>query len=385
MSGPYTNVAPLFTNDDWEGPWPIEHTEGYLVYIDRFKSRERMGLWRSRDLVTWTNISSQASFPQGTLHCSVLAVEPEVIQPLLEGTERELATEPPKPILGGYTADPHAVVFDDTYYIYPTTDKAQWMTTDFVCWSSKDLVHWKNEGTILDVTKDLSWAKIRAWAPAMIRRNGRYYFYFCAEQKIGVATSDTPNGKFADALDKPLLAPSREYPGQVIDPFAYIDDDGQAYLYYGQGNLYVYKLKEDMITLDGPPHRMTPRRFNEGIFVNKRNGIYYFTWSENDARDPGYRVAYGTAKSPLGPIEIPPDNVILQQRGRAAGTGHHSIINVPGTDRWYIVYHRHAIPNGNGYTRETCIAPLAFDSEGRIKKVDPLAPPFPPGSKGEPI
>ncbi len=384
IAGPYTNSSPLFTNEDWEGAWPMKLGDRYVAYIDRYRSRSRMGMWESKDLVTWNQVTN-ATFPSGTLHCSVVEVERSVVDPLLEAHAREMAAEPPQPILEGFTADPHAVVFDDTYYVYPTSDKEQWQTTDFSAWSSKDLIHWKNEGMILDVTKDLSWAKIRAWAPAMIRRDGTYYFYFCAEQQIGVATNNRPVGRFKDALDGPLIKPSRELPGQAIDPFAFIDEDGQAYLYYGQGNLYVYKLKPDMITLDGPAKRMTPRRFNEGIFVIKRNGIYYFMWSENDARDPNYQVAYGTSKSPLGPIEIPPDNVILRRRGRAVGTAHHSVINVPGTDRWYIIYHRHAIPNGNGYTRQTCIARMEFDAEGRILKSDPMEVTFPPGSKGEPI
>jgi beta-xylosidase len=385
LTGPYANSSPMITNDDWEGAWPMRLGDGYVAYIDRFKSRERMGMWHSKDLVTWENVSSKASFPPGTLHCSVIQVEKSVIQPMLEAEAREMAIEPPKPILEGFTADPHAVVFDDTYYVYPTSDKAEWQTTDFSCWSSKDLIHWNNEGMILDVTRDLSWAKIRAWAPAMIRRDGQYFFYFCAEQKIGVATNDRPFGKFKDAIDKPLISSTRELPGQAIDPFAFIDDDGQAYLYYGQGNLYAYKLKPDMLTLDGSPSRMTPRGFNEGIVVLKRNGIYYFMWSENDARDPRYQVAYGTSKSPLGPIEIPPDNVVLKRRGQAVGTAHHSVVQVPGTDRWYIIYHRHAIPDGNGYTRQTCIAKMEFDAEGRIKKSDPLDVVFPEGSKGEPI
>jgi beta-xylosidase len=385
LAGPYTQPSALFSAEDWEGPWPMRLGNEYLVYLDHFKSRDRMGLWRSKDLVTWENITGQAKFPPGTLHCSVLQVEKKFIDPLLEAKALEMAIEPPKPILEGLTADPHANVFDDTYYVYPTSDKAEWQTTDFSCWSSKDLIHWKNEGMVLDVTKDLKWAKIRAWAPAMIRRDGKYFFYFCAEQQIGVATSDQPTGKFVDALDQPLIKPSKQYPGQAIDPFAFIDDDGQAYLYYGQGNLYAYKLKPDMITLDGSPARMTPRGFNEGIFVIKRNGIYYFMWSQNDARDERYQIAYGTSKSPLGPIEIPADNVILQKHGRAVGTGHHAVVQVPGTDRWYIFYHRHAIPDGNGYTRQTCLAPMEFDAAGRIKKVDPLAVAFPEGSKGEPI
>ena len=291
----------------------------------------------------------------------------------------QMSIEPPKPIIEGYTADPHVVVFDGTYYVYPTSDKDEWQTTDFSSWSSQDLVHWKDEGMILDVTRDLKWAKIRGWAPAMIRRDAKYFFYFTAEQKIGVAVSDRPTGRVVDALGRPLVAPSAQYPGQVIDPFAFIDDDGQAYLYYGQGNLYANRLKPDMITLDGPPTRMTPPHFNEGVFMVKRHGLYYFMWSENDARDVRYQVAYGVSTSPLGPIEVRPDNVILQQRGRAVGTGHHSVIEVPGTDRWYIFYHRHAIPNGSGYLRETCLSPMEFEDDGSIKKVDPLANPFPEG------
>ena len=190
-----------------------------------------------------------------------------------EDMVREMAIEPPKPILEGYTADQHVVLFDDTYYLYPTSDKGEWQTTDFSAWSSKDLVHWKNEGIILDVTKDLSWAKIRGWAPAVARRDGKYFFYFAAEQKIGVAVSDAPAGRFTDALGRPLVTPSKQYPGQAIDPFAFIDDDGQAYLYYGQQNLYAYRLMPDMVMFAGLPTRMTPPRVNEGVFVFKRGGL----------------------------------------------------------------------------------------------------------------
>jgi beta-xylosidase len=298
-----------------------------------------------------------------------------------EGLSYEMTIDPPKPILEGYTADPHAVVFDGTYYVYPTSDKDQWLTTDFSVWSSQDLIHWQNEGMVLDVAHDLHWAKVRAWAPAMVRRDGKYFFYFGAEQKIGVAVSDRPVGPFVDPLGRPLVEPSNKYPGQAIDPFAFVDDDGQAYLYYGQGNLYVDRLRPDMITLDGTPTRLTPSHFNEGVFMFKRGAVYYFMWSENDARDVNYRVAYGTAQSPLGPIDVPADNVVLQKHGQARGTGHHSVVQAPGTDRWYIFYHRHAIPNGSGYLRETCLAAMEFEPDGRIKKIDPLTAAFPEPSE----
>jgi beta-xylosidase len=305
------------------------------------------------------------------------------------------AAEPPKPILDGFTADPSIRVFGDTYYVYPTSDKPNWLTTDFSVWSSKNLIDWKKEGMVLDVTKDLKWANLRAWAPDCIQRHGMYYF--CADGKIGVGTAKTPVGPFVDALGKPLLdrAANKKITSNTIDPYPLIDDDGQAYLYWGNGGgeANVVKLNEDMITLDGDPKEivMKGRRkgesieFREGIVVFKRRGLYYFMWSVDDARSDNYRVAYGTSKSPYGPVDVPEDAIVLRKSGLVKGTGHHSVVNVPGTDRWYMVYHRHAIPGGSGYKRETCLARMEFNPDGSIRPIDPLAPVFPPGSPGEPV
>jgi len=294
----------------------------------------------------------------------------------------------PMPILDGHRADPDIRVFGDTYYIYPTSDKPNWNTTDFSAWSSKDLIHWKNEGIILDVAHNLHWANIKAWAPTATERNGKYYFYFVANEQIGVAVGDRPTGPFHDALGRPLIAKGqfKTYP---IDPFVFIDTDGQPWLYFGNNHLMAVKLSQSMTALAGAPVDITPtdpaQPFREGVVVFKRNGIYYFMWSVDDARSENYRVAYGMAKSPLGPIQIPPNNLVLQKNGPAKGTGHNGVVNVPGTDRWYVVYHRHAIPNGNGYTREVCLARMEFNPDGTIKPMDPMATVFPPGSMGEPI
>src|SRR6185436_10793119 len=131
----------------------------------------------------------------------------------------------PAPVIRDkFTADPHAVVFGDTYFIYPTVDKENWRTTEFMVWSSKNLVDWKNEGVILNVAGgDLAWGKISAWAPAAISRNGTYYFYYAVEQAIGVAVADKPTGPFKDPLGKPLSAKGL-FPGtQSIDVFVMID------------------------------------------------------------------------------------------------------------------------------------------------------------------
>jgi beta-xylosidase len=293
----------------------------------------------------------------------------------------------PAPALDGFTADPAIRVFGDTYYLYPTSDKPNWMTTDFSVWSSKDLLTWKKERMILDVSRDLAWANIKAWAPDAIERNGTYYFYFSADHKIGVATATSPIGPFADALGKPLLVREATMTTNTIDPYPFIDDDGQAYIYWGNGDeANVSKLKPDMVTLDGAVHRIPMKDFREGVVVFKRQGTYYFMWSIDDARSPNYRVGWGTADSPLGPVRAAQTNfIVLQKNGPAVGTAHHSVVNVPGTDRWYVAYHRHAIPDGNGYRRQTVLAKMTFDAQGNILPMDPMQPAFQPGDIGEPI
>ena len=297
--------------------------------------------------------------------------------------------KPPEPILDGFTADPSIRVFGDKYYVYPTSDKDQWLTTDFSVWSSTNLVDWKQEGMVLDVAHDLKWANIKAWAPDCIHRDGTYYFYFCADGKIGVATAKSPAGPFKDALGKPLLDRKADprITSNTIDPYPFIDDDGQAYLYWGNGNTAnVFKLKRDMLTLDGPPVEIKLKEFREGVVVFKRAGKYHFMWSIDDARSPDYRVGWGTSLAPTGPVESPAnDFIVLRQHGPAKGTAHHSVVNVPGTDRWYVAYHRHAIPGGNGYTRQTCLARMEFTPAGAIKPMDPMVTPFKPGDIGEPI
>lgn len=304
------------------------------------------------------------------------------------------ADAPPPILTDKFTADPDARIFRGTCYIYPTVDRDQWKTTEFRVWSSKDLIHWKDEGVVLDLAGgDVPWAKLYAWAPGVAARNGKYYMYFCGDKRIGVAVADKPTGPFKEALGRPLIEAGNPpvLRGQQIDPAPFIDDTPaqDAYLYWGNGRLYVRKLAANMISFDGDLHEMTPRisggRFNEGIFVIKRKGVYYFMWSENDARSPDYRVAYGTSDSPLGPIRVPEKRIILSKSGSVIGTGHHSVINVPGTDRWYMIYHRHAIPGGSGFIRETCLAPLRFNDDGSIDPVDVNRPAFAPGSAGEAI
>lgn len=277
----------------------------------------------------------------------------------------------PVPALPGVYADPHIAAFGSTYYLYPTTDGTEgWLSTSFTCWSSKDLVKWKNEGVILDLPRDLKWATQRAWAPAIASKNGKYYYYYSAAQSIGVAVADKPTGPFKDPLGKPLVAKGA-FKGQMIDPMVLVDDDGAAYLYWGQGQCHAVKLNPDMVSFDpAAVVEFKPEGYNEGSFVFKRQGKYYLMWSEYDTRDPRYSVAYATSSSPMGPFTKAASNPVLKGRGVVKGAGHHSVLQVPGTDQWVIAYHRFKIPGGNGYNRETCLSPMRFDAQGNILPVD---------------
>lgn len=382
--GPYQlQPQPLIT-ERAEGPTLITIGGKTLLYVD-FYVGGHYGAYESTDGNNWKDVSAQTKPVSGQRHGTVFSVAPKVLEKLRH-LDDEARASVPKPILDGFTADPAIRVFGDTYYVYPTSDKPEWLTTDFSVWSSKNLVDWKKEGMILDVTKDLKWANIRAWAPDCVERNGKYYFYFCADGKIGVGTADKPTGPFVDALGQPLVQKTDKIHTYTIDPYPFIDDDGQAYLYFGNGTPTVFKLKPDMITLDGDPATIRLKEFREGIVVFKRQGKYYFMWSIDDARSDDYRVGYGISDSPYGPITSPASNfIVLRKHGLAKGTAHHSVVNVPGTDRWYVAYHRHAIPGGGGYQRETCLVKMEFNPDGTIKPMDPMIPAFAPGSVGEPI
>jgi alpha-L-arabinofuranosidase len=387
--GPYTLIKPPITTEFAEGPTLYTVGDETRLIVDFYRAG-RIGVYATTDGRNWRDITSRTSVVRGHRHGTALTVPGALVARLLPA-EDPVELRAPDPILDGFTADPAIRAFGDTYYVYPTSDKPNWNTTEFAVWSSKNLVDWKKEGVILDVTKDLTWADLQAWAPDCIERNGTYYFYFCARGKIGVATAPTPAGPFKDALDRPLLQREGAVRTNTIDPYPFIDDDGQAYLYYGNGQpAQAVRLKPDMVTLDGDPVDIDLRDFREGIVVFKRHGRYYFMWSIDDARSPNYRVGWGIADSPLGPVRSPDADsgqpfIVLQKHGPAVATAHHSVVNVPGTDRWYAVYHRHAIPDGSGYKRQTCLVRMEFNPDGSIKPMDPLTAPFKPGDRGEPI
>jgi hypothetical protein len=283
------------------------------------------------------------------------------------------------PVIPGLYADPHLANFDGRYYLYPTTDGYEgWSGTQYRVFSSMDLMTWTDHGVILDHGPDVSWADNSAWAPAVAAGNGQYYLYFSGglasgntAKQLGVAVADSPTGPFRDALGRPLVR-SGQFPGQAIDPMVFTDDDGRSYLYWGQGAAHVVPLGSDLVSFDPARVRtITPPGYNEAPFVFTRNGVYYFMWSENDTRSEDYRVAYATGQSPLGPWT--PRGVVLQKRVELGilGTGHHSVVRGPGTDTWYVAYHRFAVPGGDGINRETTIDRMEFNADGTIRPILP--------------
>jgi len=309
------------------------------------------------------------------------------------------------PVFPGWYADPEAIIFDSNYWIYPTysddygkpdrsekfsalqlkmqknTINPQYLKQTFLnAFSSKDLTHWKKYSHVLDI-KDVKWAAYSIWAPSITRKDGKYYLFFGANDiqnneqvgGIGVAVSDKPQGPFIDHIGKPLV--DKFYNGaQPIDQFVFKDVDGQYYLIYGGWkHCNIGKLNNDFtgfLPLDSGRifKSITPDNYVEGAYMIERKGKYYFMWSEGGWGGPDYSVAYAIGDSPFGPFKRI-GKILQQDPAIATGAGHHSVINLPGTDDWYIVYHRRPLNTTNGNHRETCIDHMYFDDNGFIVPV----------------
>jgi beta-xylosidase len=289
------------------------------------------------------------------------------------------------PVFPGWYADPEGIIFNakpggKQYWIYPTFSAPYKDQVFLDAFSSKDLVTWTKHEKVLD-TLNVKWAKKAVWAPSIIEKDGKYYMFFGANDiqsdqeagGIGVAVSDKPEGPFKDYLGKPLI--DKFHNGaQPIDQFVFKDKDGQYYLFYGGWkHCNVAKLKNDFTGFipfgDGKIFReITPESYVEGPFMFIRNGKYYFMWSEGGWTGPNYSVAYAIADSPFGPFKR--IGKILQQDPKVAtGAGHHSVIQVPGKDQWYIVYHRRPLTETDGNHRVTCVDVMTFDEKGLINPV----------------
>ena len=284
------------------------------------------------------------------------------------------------PVFPGWYADPEAAEFNGEYWIYPTTSEAYDKQTYFDAFSSPDLVTWTKHADVLD-NRAITWAEKAMWAPAMVEKGGKYYFFFGANDihsdseigGIGVAVADRPQGPFHDLLGKPLINEIRNG-AQPIDQFVFKDKDGQYYIIYGGwGHANIARLKDDFTGLqpfaDGSTFKeITPKNYVEGPMMFLRHGKYYLMWSEGGWTGPDYSVAYAMADSPLGPFKR--IGKILQQNPKiATGAGHHSLFHVARDDSWYIVYHRRPAGDTAANHRVICIDRMDFDKSGLITPV----------------
>lgn len=382
------------TRDPVEGScvFRLIGTDTYMLMYDVYH-KKRYEFCRSDDLEHFTAIDDRITMDFHPRHGTVIPITKAELLRLTRhwGTPEEFPPLQANPIILGYFADPEILYSRKTgkYYLYPTSDGyTDWQGTSFKAFSSENLVDWRNEGVILDLLCDVSWAGANAWAPTILEKeigNGRYryYFYFTGAQKIGVAVSDDPAGPFVDS-GRPLIdfKPEGIDRGQEIDPDVFHDPvSGKYYLYWGNGYLAVAELNEDLVSIDPRTIKVItpPKTFREAVEVFYRQRIYYFLWSENDTRSEDYRVRYAVADSPTGPLRVPEDNLILAKCPEKGiyGTGHNSVLRIPGTDEWYIVYHRFSVPTGigmgraAGYHREVCLDRLEFQEDGTLCAVVP--------------
>ncbi|TPG66489.1 glycoside hydrolase family 43 protein [Hymenobacter nivis] len=298
------------------------------------------------------------------------------------------ATPPParaahNPIFPGWYADPEAAIFGKQYWIYPTFSAPYNQQVYLDAFSSPDLVHWTKHPHVLDTAR-VKWAHRAMWAPAIVEKGGKYYLFFGANDYhpekpneppggIGVAVADNPAGPFKDYLGKPLVG-TVEHGAQPIDQFVFKDADGKYYLIYGGwGHCNIAQLKADFTGFvpfaDGTTFKsITPQGYVEGPVMFRRQGKYYFMWSEGGWTGPDYSVAYAVGDSPFGPFQRV-GKILAQDLKVGTGAGHHAVIQVPGTDRWYIAYHRHPLGDADGNHREVCIDEMHFDKAGRILPV----------------
>ncbi len=282
-----------------------------------------------------------------------------------------------------YTADPTACWFNNRMYIYCSHDQTGatgYNISDVTLISSDDLVNWTDEGEPVKAPANASWAGL-TYAPACAYRNGYYYVYFGnGGGSIGVVRGTSPSGPFTDPLGHAMITGST--PGcsgmtYIFDPAALIDDDGQAYLYFGGGgvgNARVIKLNSDMISVNGSAVTINAPRFFEDSMITKYNGTYYYSYSTDFSASPAASIDYMTSSNPMTGFTHR-GTVLFNPPNNCGNNNHHSIVNIGSN--YYISYHDRSLSNSklgncNGiYQRSVCLDRLYFNSDGTIAVVTP--------------
>ena len=288
-----------------------------------------------------------------------------------------------------FTSDPAPLVYDGTMYVYTGHDEDNadffWMQ-EWRVYSTKDMVNWQDHGSPLAL-ESFSWADDRAWAGQTIERDGKFYWYICAHSKIskgmaiGVAVSDSPTGPFRDAIGKPLFENGS---WDHIDPTVMIDDDGQAWLMWGNPQCYYLKLNRDMISYSGELGRldMTEEAFGgpimskrekgkkykdsyvEGPWLTKRNGTYQLLYAAGGVPE---HISYSTASSPTGPWKYAGE--IMPLSDTKSFTNHCGVADFNGHS--YFFYHTGKLPKGGGFGRSVAVEEFKYNADGSFPTILP--------------
>ena len=273
-----------------------------------------------------------------------------------------------------FTTDPTALVHNNTLYIYTGHDEAPvgteaYIMHDWLCFSSTDLVNWTEHPVPLKAT-DFAWANDKAYASKVIEHHGKFYWYVAVNHAtitgsaIGVAEAKNPVGPFRDARGSALvtldmLPPTRNMKAN-LDPSVMVDDDGQAYIFWGNGQCYYAKLKENLIELDGPVRTLNLPEFEEGVHIHKRNDWYYLSYGYQMPE----KVAYAMSRRMDGPWEF---KGILNEIAGNCETNRAAIVDFKGKS--YFIYHNGALKNGGSHRRSVCIDYLYYHPDGTMKRV----------------
>ncbi len=262
-----------------------------------------------------------------------------------------------------YTADPAPMVYDGRLYLYTSHDEDVTVSNfysmnDWKLYSTVDMVNWTDHGTVAGL-KTFTWSTDNAWAPQAVPRNGKFYLYVPLNNntgaKIGVCVATNPAGPFTDPIGKELVSNG----AMAIDPTVFIDDDGQAYLYWGNGNLRMVKLNSDMISTSGSvTSNIAMNGFTEGPWFYKRGSLYYLVYAGS-----GEKISYATSNAPTGPWTYKGDVF----GNPSIATNHPGVVDYKGHS--YFFYHNGALPGGGSFKRSVCVEEFTYGSDGSIPKL----------------
>lgn len=269
-----------------------------------------------------------------------------------------------------YTADPAPMVYNDTVFLYTTHDEDDaegFKMQDWLLYTSTDMVNWTDHGVVASL-KSFDWVKRDngAWAEQVVERNGKFYMYCPIHGNgIGVLVSDSPYGPFKDPLGKPLVWQKEHW--DDIDPTVFIDEDGQAYMYWGNPNCYYVKLNEDMISYSGDIVKLkeTPEHYQEGLWFYKRNGHYYLAFASTCCPEG---IGYAMSDSPTGPWKT--KGYIMRPTERTRGN-HPGIMDYKGKSYVFgLNYDLLKLETNTHYERRSVsVAEMHYNEDGTIQEV----------------